>query len=174
MTINQINLSYHPAEDRLLLRINTGDSAEFRIWLTRSAVIGILSSLDHLQLVLEAKEVKTKTSAEDAIRKFEQDASDQEMQFGTGFQPAATFPLGEAPLLLINFSIENSESGFTVVFELANNLKLDIKLQPRMATDLHKLICRIIKSCDWNLPQQHLSRRPPLPFFHVAESETVH
>lgn len=172
MTINQINLSYHSAEDRLLLRINTGDSAEFRIWLTRSAIVSILSSLAHLQLMIEAKEV-TRISAEDAIRKFEQDTLGQEMNFGTEFRSATTFPLGEAPLLLIGFSVENCESGLRVLIELANNLKLDVTLQPKIVMDFYTLIIRILKKCDWNLPQQHLSR-PKLPFFHIAENKTVH
>jgi len=45
MQINQINISYHQSEDRLLMRINTLDGAELRFWLTRAVVARMLAGL---------------------------------------------------------------------------------------------------------------------------------
>ena len=33
--INQIQIRYAPVEDRIVLRLNTEDSSEFRFWITR-------------------------------------------------------------------------------------------------------------------------------------------
>ena len=42
--IRQFNITHVPEEDRLLLRLNTTDRSEFRLWLTRrmAKVLGAL------------------------------------------------------------------------------------------------------------------------------------
>ncbi len=44
--LHQINISYVPVEDRLMMRINTKQGIEYRVWLTRrftGILIGLLT-----------------------------------------------------------------------------------------------------------------------------------
>lgn len=46
MTIHQLNLTYLPQEDRILLRINTNDAEEFRFLLTRRITLFLLQQME--------------------------------------------------------------------------------------------------------------------------------
>ena len=54
--LHQINISYVPVEDRLMMRINTKQGIEYRVWLTRRFT-GILTGLLTKEKPYEADKV---------------------------------------------------------------------------------------------------------------------
>ena len=109
MQIHQMTVSYLPEQDRILMRINTREGEEMRMWLTRRLMAGLWPLLtrmltDHL-LKLEGAGTSL-TTADDSLKKMLADFRKEEFlrqaDFDTPFQaaPAARLPLGEEPLLI--------------------------------------------------------------------------
>jgi hypothetical protein len=108
MQIHQMSATYQPEQDRILLRINTREGDEMRIWLTRRLMVGLWPLLtrlltDHL-LKLEAAG-STIAGADDSLKKMLTDFRKEEFlskaDFETPYQDApARLPLGEDPLLV--------------------------------------------------------------------------
>lgn len=168
MIINQINISYIPVEDRLLLRINTNTSEEFRFWLTRAVVIQILSALAQVEVQVMVHAVTADGPAE-----ANKSAKHSEKMFGTAFKPAEIFPIGKIPILLSRFSIKHNKNGVTGLFDLANKMNMQINFQFQMAATFYKQICRTVTACGWNLPKPPVFRQF-YPYYRAAESETIH
>jgi hypothetical protein len=108
MQIHQMSCTYQPEQDRILMRINTREGDEMRIWLTRRLMVGLWPLLtrlltDHL-LKLEAAG-NTIATADDSLKKMLTDFRKEEFlskaDFETPYQDApARLPLGEDPLLV--------------------------------------------------------------------------
>ena len=65
MNIHQMSVNYAERDDRLLLRVNTQDGQEFRLWLTRR-MTGRL--LPHLQACVVQIETRNPQPASDGVR----------------------------------------------------------------------------------------------------------
>jgi hypothetical protein len=108
MHIHQMSVTYLPEQDRILMRINTTDKEEMRLWLTRRLMIGLWPLLsrmltDHL-LKLESAGASLDT-ADDELKKmlaeFRKEEFLRNADFDTPYQEGqARLPLGEEPLLV--------------------------------------------------------------------------
>jgi len=105
--LNQIQVTFVAEEDRLLLRINTTDLAEFRFWLTRRmigmlwpAIIQTLSS--DPQVAIQADK-----SAKEAVLAFQKEKAATNADFKTPYQEQPNqLPLGEQPILVTKIQIK--------------------------------------------------------------------
>lgn len=116
MRLHQLNLKFEPEQDRLLLRINTSTQLEFRLWLTRRLIIGVLPLMRKLVSVqtdkLEAFEAASGngvTVQDPKIREFlseiKKDTILKTSDFATPYKersPDATNDLGADNTLLIS------------------------------------------------------------------------
>ncbi len=99
--LHQFHVEYAPAEDRVLLKINTTDKRELRLWLTRRVVKGLWNTL---QKLLE-RSGGAKAQSDPDLRKA-QIGFDREraMRGGSTKKPfdddALEFPLGKTPVVL--------------------------------------------------------------------------
>jgi hypothetical protein len=50
MIPQQLNGTYYPEEDRLMLRIRTNDNSEYRLWLTRLITQKILAVIEKISI----------------------------------------------------------------------------------------------------------------------------
>jgi hypothetical protein len=108
MQIHQMSVTYLPEQDRILMRINTTDNEEMRLWLTRRLMVGLWPLLtrlltDHL-LKLESAGT-TVTGANPELKKmlaeFRKEEFLQHADFDTPYKEGqARLPLGEEPLLV--------------------------------------------------------------------------
>ena len=108
MQIHQMSVTYLPEQDRILMRINTREGEEMRMWLTRRLMVGLWPLMtrlltDHL-LKLEAGGA-TLARADESLKKMLADFRKEEFlskaDFETPYQEgAARLPLGEEPLLI--------------------------------------------------------------------------
>jgi hypothetical protein len=108
MQIHQMSVSYLPEQDRILMRVNTREGEEMRMWLTRRLMAGLWPLLtrlltDHL-LKLEAAGTSLH-SADDSLKRMLADFRKEEFlrkaDFDTPYQESpAVLPLGEEPLLV--------------------------------------------------------------------------
>ena len=173
MQINQVNISYHKSEDRLLMRINTLDGAELRFWLTRAVVTRMLTGLVQSEKVLAAHlppQIYAPSVAR-ALEQFDQEATLAKSDFSIPFADNAThYPLGQQPLLVVKLEIAKSEDQASFSFDLLSGQKVTIKFTVDMISNINNLLCDLLKSVDWNLPSSAQKR----PLVRIPESETLH
>lgn len=173
MQINQVNISYHQSEDRLLMRINTLDGAELRLWLTRAVVARMLAGLAQSEKTLTTylpPQIYAPSVAR-ALEQFDQEATLLQSDFLTPFADNSThYPLGQQPLLVVKLEIAGSEDRASFSFDLLSGQKVTIKLTVEMISNINKLLCDLLQRVDWNLPSSARKR----PLVRLPESETLH
>ena len=108
MQIHQMSVTYLPEQDRILMRINTTDGEEMRMWLTRRLMVGLWPLLtklltEHL-LKLESAGASL-SGANPELKKmladFRKEEFLQHADFDTPYKEGqARLPLGEEPLLV--------------------------------------------------------------------------
>ena len=168
LIVNQINAAYIPVEDRLLLRINTQDRAEIRFWLTRSIVLQLLLNLSQEESLIAGPACWNLDGS------FSQAVSSQQSDFTTQYiSEAASYPLGDVPLLVTKIVVKCEAEQTVYAFELATNQTITINFDSTLAGNFHKLLCDVVKTGGWNPPKELFSLTAT-PFFNVAESKTVH
>lgn len=112
-SLHQLQLAYHPEQDRLLLRATTRDGREFRFWLTRRLLKGLWPAL-HRAL---AREVGVQTPADPMAQRevlqFRRQQAVQRADFSTPFEElhGRTHPLGEEPVLVARAALAPARDG---------------------------------------------------------------
>lgn len=173
MQINQVNISYQSAEDRLLMRINTRDAAEIRLWLTRAVVARMLTGLSQSEEQLMGHEARTTANPllHLAIEQFDREASMTENYVTTQFTATASrYPLGQQPLLVVRLDAKTKADHVSFSFSLSSNQVITLNLTSAMVASITRLLHEALKNVDWNLPYFAMKR----PIISVPPSETVH
>ena len=115
-TIEQIQIKFVAAEDRLLLRVSSSDELEFRFWITRRLINLIWPALH--QAVAEAPRIQTQPTS-DAKREliaFEHETAVSNSDFATPLKETQkTMPLGDQPILLAKMHMRRNKSGAMVM-----------------------------------------------------------
>jgi hypothetical protein len=119
MQIHQMSVTYLPEQDRILMRINTTEGEEMRMWLTRRLMVGLWPLLtklltDHL-LKLESAGASL-AGANPELKKmladFRKEEFLQHADFDTPYQEGQQRPpLGEEPLLVTDVEATPLASG---------------------------------------------------------------
>ena len=148
MSIRQLNASYVPEEDRVLLRFTTDTQEEYRLWLTRS-VVGAL--MQHSEcLVLKSLEGNHSVHQAKAVAQFRQQTLQQTVAY-TQFEGAARFPLGAEPALVKGVQTHIGAQGAEVVFQLARGQNLSLKLNDDLVDKLQLLMHKMNEAAHWGL-----------------------
>lgn len=149
--LHQINVSHNSKEDRLLLRISTGNGDEYRMWLTRrytGLLMGVLNKeMDNrggAPSVASNKET-TKLLKDGALEKKYENKN------------AKSYPLGEAGVLAYRVNSHNTEQGMLVLELLAENGKgITVKLNQSLLYMLHNVLTQGITRANWGLQTEVL------------------
>lgn len=134
MSIKQINAAYLVNEDRILLRFNTPDEAEYRLWITRRIGLFMLVATTHL-LTKKLEQSHTPDTAK-AIDAFEKDALLEASNIAnatpTEYQSGVHFPLGAEPLLVMDASCSliqknaHNETKFSAIADANVNTNAEV------------------------------------------------
>lgn len=161
MSIQQFNATYIPTEDRVLLRFNTSDSSEYRLWLTRKMTLRLLDEGAQRSVAqiasspLPAADVQSTPTPAEArtIDAFQQEALKQQLNMKTEYRAANKLPLGAEPVLIIDTTIEILDGGVVdLCLELANKMKLNLKQPVSMLNSLRLLLQQMVETAGWSLP----------------------
>jgi hypothetical protein len=146
--ITQLNATYVPLEDRVLFRFSTRDGAEYRLWLTRALVAGVLRACGDVAVKVAAAEHPVAYAKE--ISDFKQNAVAKATQF-TEFKPAAVLPMGEVPVLVqgVNFTLEGAI--FALAFSLVTHQTITLRLNDDLFAKFRLLLDAIEKKASWGL-----------------------
>jgi hypothetical protein len=168
MGIKQVNATYLANEDRILLRFNTPEEAEYRLWITRRVGLFILAATTHM-LTKHLEQTHTAETAK-AIGAFEQEALIEASKIANTtpneYQSGIQFPLGSEPILVMdvscsllqnNASDANKPNSFTesnheiisIDFALPGGANLNLKLASTMVRAINLLLDQLRQQAGW-------------------------
>jgi hypothetical protein len=168
MSIKQLNASYLLNEDRILLRLNTADNSEYRLWMTRRVTLFILVASQHLL----AKKLEQEHSPETAkaLNTFEQEAILEASKTANAgaqeYVPGSKFPLGFDPLLVMEAACSWAQKpdpekmpqaehasglipGLSLDLLLAGGAKLNLQLVDSMMRAMCLLLDQVRQQAGW-------------------------
>jgi hypothetical protein len=119
MNIHQLSVRYLEAQDRILVRVNTREGTEMRLWLTRRLTLVLWPTLNRAVVEHTARQDDLGGMLRDEVSKkiladFQREAVLQEADFATPYQDAAlptSWPLGTEPLLVTEVHITPEANG---------------------------------------------------------------
>ena len=168
MSIKQINATYLANEDRILLRFNTPEEAEYRFWITRRVGLFTLAATTHL-LTKHLEQTHTAETAK-VIGAFEQEAFVEASNMANStvaeYQSGIQFPLGSEPILVMNASCSllqsnttdgsntgviasNSNEIISIDFALPGGANLNLKLASPMVRAITLLLDQLRQQAGW-------------------------
>ena len=167
MNIHQLSLSYVQEQDRLLLRVNTTDAQELRLWFTRRLCIGFTPLFKKMVADMAIKKIPTSDQAaagpldplaQKAIAEFNAEASLQGADFKTPYKAeAAKLPLGSEPLLVTEIRMTPQPNGQLQIHfseKIPNHptpRSFQIALESKLTHGLLKLLDQALATSQWGL-----------------------
>ena len=144
----QINVTYVPVEDRLLLRVSTRGGAEFRVWMTRrftGLLLGVLvkemEKYGGVPTIAASQETRTMFKKGAMEKKFEEDK-------------AQGYPLGEQGILAFRISAATSPEGiFVVQLQPRTGSGVTLNLNQTLLFMFHNLLSQGIAQATWRLDE---------------------
>ena len=159
-----MSVTYLPEQDRILMRINTREAEEMRMWLTRRLMVGLWPLLTRLltEHLLKLEDAGTSlTSADEALKKMLTDFRKEEFlskaDFDTPYQEgAARLPLGEEPLLVTDVDATPQPGG---PLRLSFNERppggedkprsFNLEMEPKLMQGLMHLLDQALRQSQW-------------------------
>jgi hypothetical protein len=168
VSIKQINATYLVNEDRILLRFNTPEEAEYRLWITRRIGLFMLVATTHL-LTKQLEQSHAPDTAK-AIDAFEKEALVEASKIANTtpneYQSGIQFPLGAEPILVMDVScslLQNNASNnsnsdaitssnqdiISIDFALPGGANLNLKLASNMVRAITLLLDQLRQQAGW-------------------------
>ena len=168
VSIKQINAAYLVNEDRILLRFNTPEEAEYRLWITRRVGLFMLVATTHL-LTKQLEQSHAPETAK-AIDAFEKEALVEASKIANTtpneYQSGIQFPLGAEPILVMDVScslLQNNASNnsnsdaitssnqdiISIDFALPGGANLNLKLASNMVRAITLLLDQLRQQAGW-------------------------
>lgn len=178
MQIHQMSVTYLPEQDRILMRINTTDEEEMRMWLTRRLMVGLwplMSKLltEHL-LKLESAGASL-SGANPELKKmladFRKEEFLQHADFDTPYKEGQhNLPLGEEPLLVTDVDATPLANGpLRLNFNesprggAAKPRSFQMEMQPKLMQGLMHLLDQALLQSQWREPFVPVQAAEPVP-----------
>ena len=115
MILHQLQATYQPHQDRILLRLNTTENEELRVWLTRRMMKGLLPNL--VQITTELVNRQPQPASHDstkphALANFKKQEALALADFSKPFESnSPVLPLGGNPLLISSVHMTPLQAG---------------------------------------------------------------
>lgn len=171
MNLQQLNGTYYPEEDRVLLRIKTSNNAEYRLWLTRlilKKIIGVIEKISQKHISDNNKNKTLSLKTVEAIDEMQQKKIQAETELSEHYQPATTLPLGSDPKMIsdINFLIINPNAiKLKITIKKYQPIDFDLKIQT--LSKIRILLAELDKKASWGINQKEIISDEKLSTPHV-------
>jgi hypothetical protein len=178
MQIHQMSVTYLPEQDRILMRVNTTEGEEMRMWLTRRLMVGLwplLSKLltEHL-LKLEsagASLAGANPELKKMLAEFRKEEFLQHADFDTPYQEGqGRLPLGEEPLLVTDVDATPLANGpLRLNFNErppngdAKPRSFQMEMQPKLMQGLMHLLDQALLQSQWREAFAPVAASEPAP-----------
>lgn len=150
--LHQINISYIPVEDRLMMRINTRQGIEFRVWLTRKFT-GILVGLLNKEIE-KLGGIPALASTDETRNMFRQGAMEKPYEA----DKVVDYPLGQTGILAykINYKL-TSESTLALEILPEKGKGVNMNLNKSLLFMFYNLLTQACGQTEWKLPESGTS-----------------
>jgi hypothetical protein len=159
MGIRQLNGTYIPAEDRIVLRVSTDAGEEFRFWLTRPVTAHFLAA--NRSIVVHTIAQKFPPQVAQTVTEFEQQAVAQQTKLDDQFVPGATFPLGEMPALVVKLNLTPVDTGVSLDLGLPNGASVNLRFTQQLSQQVAVLLDRLQNNANWQIAAAAAPAAPP-------------
>ena len=158
MQIHQLNLSHDERQDRLLLKVSTQGTEEFRFWLTRRLTLRLMPALQDCVSRMEANQpgvMAADTDSKQLLTQLRRDAVLQQTDFATPYTPLPrSFPLGDAPMLVTEIQLQLQQAGLQMVLEdkhedQAQTHSCQLQLPASLVHGLIHLLLQVSGQAQW-------------------------
>lgn len=158
MNIQQIQVRYQPAADRVLWELRTRDGEVVAVWLTRRMLKGLWPPLSNLVTQTGvAKMAPNATVLPEAREMMAQAARTRPLangDFGAPFDSqGAAQPLGAEPMLphAIDLGMAAGQQGVVMAVREPSRQQINLQLSSDLATAFMRLLEHAIAEADWGL-----------------------
>jgi len=153
MKLRQINIEYNAEQDRLLMRIASGESQEVLLWLTRRCVKLLWQVL--LQLARSAPDIATQShpEAKTALMGMRHEDAMAKTDFSKPYEASAKeHPLGAVPILVARIQTRRNDNGsFMLTLLPLKGQGINLNLNEELLHSLCGLLRKIASGTDWGL-----------------------
>ena len=161
--LKQIQVTYDTIQDRILLRMNTSDQAEFSVWMTRRFVMLAWPALVNLLSSAADIGVQSTPEAKKAVLAFQHESAIEKADFSKKYEEdAVNWPLGKEPMLIMAMDIRRlGPDQHSFSFRPADGRQFQITLSRSTIHSLCKLVQDAARKADWGLKLEFLDAPPP-------------
>jgi len=146
--LRQINISYLPVEDRLLMRINTLQGIEFRVLLTRKFT-GILLGLLNKEIE-KLGGVGALASTDETRNMFKQGAMEKPYEA----DKVVDYPLGQTGILAYKINYKSTpEATLTMEILPESGKGVNMNLNKSLLFMFYNLLTQACGQTEWKLPE---------------------
>lgn len=180
MKVHQLSVTYLREQDRLLVRINTSDGEELRLWFTRRLMLELWPLMHKVltdQLVSLESGITAGAAADDGMRQMLADFRKQEFlqdaDFDTPYnEQQVRLPLGEEPLLVTDLTITHLADSMVALEFLENPpgetgsngpRSFRLELDPPLMQGFVHLVDQALTQASWSLPPRQRDAAAELP-----------
>ncbi len=151
-SINQMQMVYHPEEDRILFRVNSTEHKEFRFWVTRRFTQLLLKVLrDHLVSDLDISLQGTR-EAKQAVMDYKKEKAMANADFNKPFQEdEVEYPLGEDTLLAFKVTSNKTGDNLHLGIHPKNAQGINMVINRDINTSMTQLLFSAAHKAGWNL-----------------------
>lgn len=154
-SISQVQMLYHPEEDRILFRVNSTTNQEFRFWITRRFAVMLLRVLaEHAE---SDPDISTQATLEArrAVQDFKQEQAINKADFNKPFREEhAEFPLGEKTKLAFRLTCKRADSILKLGIHPKIGEGITLQIDRNLNTSITQLLLSAVQKAQWNLGQQ--------------------
>jgi hypothetical protein len=166
MKIHQLSVTYLAEQDRILVRVNTAEAEEMRMWLTRRLMLGLWPLLSKLLtkhlLKLEAAGTSLE-AADEGLKKMLADFRKEEFlkdaDFDTPYKEnQAQLPLGDEPLMITDVDAAPLPNGrLRLSFNerlpgVAKPRSFQMEMEPKLMQGMMHLLEQALGRSQWREP----------------------
>jgi len=175
--MHQIQLTYKPEEDRILLRINTTTQEEFRFWMTRRYVLLLWQALARLVSGIELAKQPGALGLDAAGSRrappfdplaiaakaeMEHQAAVSGADFQSEYQEGPILPLGSEPALLHRVAVKPNASGQAILcLHPENGAGIELVLNEQILHSFCQLMADTAAKAEWGIELRFAA--PPAP-----------
>lgn len=159
-SIQQINLSYDPQQDRLLMKTAVSQEQEIQLWITYRVareIFKVFNREAHLPMSANVPLEHAQTLT-DATRQFEQEAEAvqqlDDLDFATAYQQRPS-TVSEQVLLVVEarfVSVNDRLNNMQLV--CANGINVNMGLSPQLVLAISRMLMIASQEAGWILPAQ--------------------
>lgn len=164
MNIHQLSVLFDERQDRLLLRVNTREGQEVRLWLTRRIGLRLIKPLQMTIAKMESSNSAVSVADAQAQAMLVELKQQDFLQSADLKTPFATqgkdLPLGQEPMVVTEITLDvKGQAGVQIVFQDAGDAQTapracTLQMQAQLVHGMLHLLTKAVSDAQWqDIPQ---------------------